>query len=96
MGISSSINKYTEEVLTAAQLRKGAKANAEEEVVEKLNRQSVNIQTHISDLERKYAQNSNSWTNLQFDELKQETDDHRETLDGVKQQGQEKGFLKIG
>ena len=70
---SSIINKYTEDVLTAAQLRKGAKANAEEEVVEKLNRQSVNIQTHISDLERKYAQNSDSWTNLQFDELKQET-----------------------
>ncbi|CAB4002132.1 RNA-directed DNA polymerase from transposon X-element [Paramuricea clavata] len=73
-----------EEVLTTAKLRKGAKANAEK-VIEKLNRQSVNIQTHISDLERKYAQNSDSWTNLQLDELKQEMDDHREKLEGVKQ-----------
>jgi septation ring formation regulator EzrA len=71
--------------LTTAKLRKGAKANAEKEVIEKLNRKSVNIQTHISDLERKYAQNSDSWTNLQLDELKQETDDHREKLESVKQ-----------
>ncbi len=84
-GISSRINKYTEEVLTTAKLRKGAKANAEKEVIEKLNRKSVNIQTHISDLERKYAQNSDSWTNLQLDELKQETDDHREKLESVEQ-----------
>lgn len=65
-------------------MRKDTKANAENEVLEKLTTKSENIETHISELERKHAHNSHRWTSLQLDEITQEADDLREKLDGVK------------